>query len=237
MRYVKEFAVVLALLMLAGCAGKPVQESPVATDEGIPAGQITLYGEIHGIAAIKEYEAERWKECYDRGMRHLFVELSHYTAQWLNLWMDAEDDEILEQLHQDGVDRSGQPYGIGRVGTAPQAGCSAAEFATFIKEKLSACSIRFVETGRPVRRVAVGGGACASMLSDALAAGCDTFVTADVKYDQYLEAKALGINLMDAGHFATEDVVCPALVQFLSRHFPKVEVRRTESHREAYDSV
>ena len=40
MRYVKEFAAVLALLMLAGCAGKPVQESPVATDEGIPAGQI-----------------------------------------------------------------------------------------------------------------------------------------------------------------------------------------------------
>lgn len=101
MRYVKEFAVVLALLMLAGCAGKPVQESPVATDEGIPAGQIYLYGEVHGIAAIKEYEAERWKECYDRGMRHLFVELPHYTAQWLNLWMDAEDDEILEQLHQD----------------------------------------------------------------------------------------------------------------------------------------
>ena len=54
MRYVKEFAVVLALLMLAGCAGKPVQESPVATDEGIPAGQIYLYGEIHGIAAIEE---------------------------------------------------------------------------------------------------------------------------------------------------------------------------------------
>lgn len=143
----------------------------------------------------------------------------------------------VELLCRDGTDGQGRPYGIGRVGTAPQAGCSAAEFATFIKEKLSACSIRFVETGRPVRRVAVGGGACVSMLSDALAAGCDTFVTADVKYDQYLEAKALGINLMDAGHFATEDVVCPALVQFLSRHFPKVEVRRTESHREAYDSV
>src|SRR5699024_10125990 len=66
-----------------------------------PAGEITLYGEIHGNAAIKEYEAERWKECYDQGMRHLFVELPCYTAQWLNLWMDAEDDGILEQLHQD----------------------------------------------------------------------------------------------------------------------------------------
>lgn len=101
MRQMRGAAAVLALLLLAGCAGKPVQESPVATDEGIPAGQITLYGEIHGIAAIKEYEAERWKECYDRGMRHLFVESPYYTAQWLNLWMDAEDDGILEQLRRD----------------------------------------------------------------------------------------------------------------------------------------
>ena len=57
----------------------------------------------------------------------------------------------VELLCRDGTDGQGRPYGIGRVGTAPQAGCSAAEFAAFIKEKLSACSIRFVETGRPVR--------------------------------------------------------------------------------------
>ena len=165
--------------------------------------------------------------------------LKNWNVRRVAWTMDDRALELdgVELLCRDGTDGQGRPYGIGRVGTAPQAGCSAAEFAAFIKEKLSACSVRFVETGRPVRRVAVGGGACASMLSDALAAGCDTFVTADVKYDQYLEAKALGINLMDAGHFATEDVVCPALVQFLSRHFPKVEVRRTETHREAYDSV
>ena len=141
------------------------------------------------------------------------------------------------QLHPDGVDRAGRTYGIGRVGMCHQPGMSAADYAGRVKLLLGAAGVRYTDGGRPVRRVAVGGGACASMLSDAMAAGCDTFVTADVKYDQYLEAKALGINLMDAGHFATEDVVCPALVQFLSRHFPKVEVRRTETHREAYDSV
>lgn len=43
--------------------------------------------------------------------------------------------------------------------TAPQAGCSAAEFAAFINGKALRLRIRFVETGRPVRRVAVGGGA------------------------------------------------------------------------------
>lgn len=66
MRYVKEFAVVLALLMLAGCAGKPVQESPVATDEG-STGQIYLYGEIHGNRRHREYEAERWKSATNGG--------------------------------------------------------------------------------------------------------------------------------------------------------------------------
>ena len=93
MRRVKKLAVLLALVLLAGCAGDPAEEAP--------AGEITLYWEIHGNAAIKEYEAERWKECYDQGMRHLFVELPCYTAQWLNLWMDAEDDGILEQLRRD----------------------------------------------------------------------------------------------------------------------------------------
>ena len=139
MRYVKEFAVVLALLMLAGCAGKPVQESPVATDEGIPAGQIYLYGEIHGIAAIEEYEAERWKECYERGMRHLFVELSHYTAQWLNLWMDAEDDEILEQLHQDWE-------------STLSSGAETLDFYRTIKEQCPETVFHGTDVGPPVRQ-------------------------------------------------------------------------------------
>ena len=101
MRQVRGVAAALALLLLAGCGGAPAEETPAASGTEPPAGEITLYGEIHGNAAIKEYEAERWKECYDQGMRHLFVELPCYTAQWLNLWMDAEDDGILEQLRQD----------------------------------------------------------------------------------------------------------------------------------------
>lgn len=101
MRQVRGVAAALALLLLAGCGGDPAEETPAVSGTEPPAGEITLYGEIHGNAAIKEYEAERWKECYDQGMRHLFVELPYYTAQWLNLWMDAEDDGILEQLRRD----------------------------------------------------------------------------------------------------------------------------------------
>ena len=140
-------------------------------------------------------------------------------------------------LHQDGTDCQGRPYGIGRVGRANQEGLDACQYAAFVKERLGAASVRYVDGGVPVNKVAVGGGSCGSMLSEVLAAGCDTFVTADVKYDVFLEAKALGINLMDAGHYATEQVVCPQLVQFLEKRFPHMEVRLSSGHREVYGNV
>ena len=141
------------------------------------------------------------------------------------------------QLHQDGVLPDGSPYGIGRVGPVHWPGLSARAYAAFVKEKLSAASVRYVDAGRTVSRVAVGGGSCGSMLSDAAEAGCDTFVTADVKYDVFLQAQALGLNLMDAGHYATEAVVCPALVRFLSGKFPELEVVQSQVHKEVYAGV
>ena len=139
----------------------------------------------------------------------------------------------LELLEQDGLDRYGRPYGIGRIGTSRNQ-WSAGAYAAYVKERLGASSVRFVDSGKPVRRVAVGGGSCGSMLMEAVKAGCDTFVTSDVKYNVFLEAKALGINLMDAGHYATENVVCPALADFLVREFPGLNVQISSVHPEVY---
>ena len=140
----------------------------------------------------------------------------------------------IEQLKQDGVDASGRPYGIGRVGNTAGVPMYAPAFAAFVKEALGANGVRFVDARRPVRRVAVGGGACADMLKDALALGCDTFVTADVKYNGFLDAKALGVNLIDAGHYPTEQVVVPVLAKWLTDGFPKVKVLTTQTHKEVF---
>lgn len=140
-------------------------------------------------------------------------------------------------LEQDGTDRRGRAYGIGRIGQAHKAGMSGAEYAAYVKEKLGARSVRFEDAGIPVSRVAVGGGSCGSMLEQVRAAGCDTFVTADVKYDVFLSARAMGINLIDAGHYATENVVCPALVKLIAQAFPQVEVLLSADHREVYQDV
>lgn len=139
--------------------------------------------------------------------------------------------EDVGQLHQEGVDEQGRPYGIGRIGNVKVQ--SFTEFSVFVKKALGANGVRCADGGRPVRKVAVGGGACADMMGDALALGCDTFVTADVKYNGFLDARALGLNLIDAGHFPTENVVCPVLEGWLKERFPDVEARRSAVHRES----
>ena len=138
----------------------------------------------------------------------------------------------LEQLHPDGVDSLDRPYGIGRVGVREGVPVYLPAFAQEVKSALNAAAVRYVDARRPVRRVAVGGGACGDMLSDAVKLGCDTFVTADVKYNVFLDAKALGVNLIDAGHYPTEQVVCPVLERWLKSGFPGLEVVQSAVHRE-----
>lgn len=86
------------------------------------------------------------------------------------------------------------------------------DFARFVKERLGA-SVRFTPGCRPVRRVAVCGGAGADCLSDAIQAGADALVTSEVKHHIFLLAAQQGITLVDAGHFHTEDVVVEPLAQ------------------------
>lgn len=87
----------LILTLLTACIKEPAN-----TILEKPSGQIYLYGEVHGNEIIYEKELELWKSYYDKqGMRHLFVELPYYTAEFLNLWMTAEDDIILNELYLD----------------------------------------------------------------------------------------------------------------------------------------
>ena len=106
------------------------------------------------------------------------------------------------------------------------------QFLNHVKQQLGCPGLRYVDGSKPVRRVAVGGGSCASELMDAAAAGCDTFVTADVKYNQFWDAQELGINLIDAGHFYTENPICPVLAEKLQHNFPEITVQLSQSHRD-----
>ena len=128
------------------------------------------------------------------------------------------------------------PYGIGRVGVL-EAPMDLGAFADQVKQALHTHGLRLCDGKKPVHRVAVGGGSCGSLLPEVIARGCDTFVTGDVKYDVFLEAAEMGVNLIDAGHYPTENPVCVRLESWLRQGFPNVETKVSACHRDVVQFV
>ncbi len=95
---------------------KPVRlqapAAPASAEQPAETGQIYLYGEIHGAEKIYDEEFSLWSDYYHSGgLRHLFVELPYYAAEFLNEWMQADDDKILDALYQDWEGTlGGNPY-------------------------------------------------------------------------------------------------------------------------------
>ena len=105
-----------------------------------------------------------------------------------------------------------------------------AHFLLFCKAALRTNGLRYYDAGRPVERLAVMGGAGGSSLERAYELGCDTYLTSDIKYDQFLTARELGINLIDGDHFCTENPVIYALHERLNLAFPCVGLRVSQRH-------
>ena len=129
------------------------------------------------------------------------------------------------------IDPTGDPpYGLLRCGDVTEQPLES--FLAAVKDNLSCEGLRYVDGGKPVHKVAVGGGSCAGAMFEALEAGCDTFVTADIKYNQFWDAHDLGLNLIDAGHFHTENPVVAVLSEKIAAAFPEVQVKVSQIHRD-----
>lgn len=90
----------LIMLVMAGCSGhkNSARENTVSRD----LAQIYLYGEKHGIESILEKEFEIWHEHYHKdGLRHLFIEVSFFAGEFLNIWMHEDNDDILNAYYDD----------------------------------------------------------------------------------------------------------------------------------------
>ncbi|MBQ7873725.1 MAG: hypothetical protein IJ306_00990 [Oscillospiraceae bacterium] len=87
----KILAIIIAAILAFGFSG--CEKEPPS---------VYLFGESHGAEIITLKEYELWHDYYhNEGMRHLFIEDSYAGAQFLNIWMQSEDNTILEQLRGD----------------------------------------------------------------------------------------------------------------------------------------
>lgn len=116
----------------------------------------------------------------------------------------------------------GQWNMMGRVGNWPYP-MTARDAAVYIKKKLGIPAVKMA--GPPdkfVRRAAVLGGAGIEFAKAAQQAGADLYLTGDVKYHEAQEAAALGLVVVDGGHFYTER----GIISTIARRLKKVKAER-----------
>ena len=174
-------------------------------------GKCALYLMENGIAHVN---AHTNLDCAPGGVNDLLAEK-----------LGLENITILEPQ---GPDEQGRVWGLIRCGQVPEQDLQ--NFLATVKENLGCRGLKFCDGGKPVRKVAVGGGSCAGALPLVAAAGCDTFVTADVKYNGFWDARDMGISIIDAGHFHTENPVVAYMAEKLRAAFPELTVKIAENH-------
>lgn len=96
------------------------------------------------------------------------------------------------------------------------------DFAEYVSNALGCGALRYTDTEKVIRTVAVGGGACEEFAQDACA-DADVFVTGDMKYHPMLNAAEEGYTVVAAGHYETENVPFLMLKEQLQVMFPDVE--------------
>ncbi|MGN1420778.1 MAG: Nif3-like dinuclear metal center hexameric protein [Eubacterium sp.] len=96
------------------------------------------------------------------------------------------------------------------------------DFALYVAEILGTHGLRYTDTDKIIKRVAVGGGGCSEYMAEAMK-NADCFVTGEVKYHEMLDAYENGYAVISAGHFETENVPFLMLKERLEQAFTDVE--------------
>ena len=97
-----------------------------------------------------------------------------------------------------------------------------------------AVQVKFADTGKPVRRLAVISGAGGSLFEEVVAVGADCLLTGEANHHHACDAKRLGLSLIAAGHYATEFPVTAAVAEKLRAALPGVEVLVSTANKDPY---
>jgi dinuclear metal center YbgI/SA1388 family protein len=116
--------------------------------------------------------------------------------------------------------------GAGLIGELPEAMDERA-FLDRIKSAFRTPVIRHTPLrGRPVKSCALCGGAGSSLISNALRAGVDFYITADVKYHEFFDANDR-LVIADIGHYESEQYTIDLLFDILREKFPNFAVLKS----------
>ena len=107
------------------------------------------------------------------------------------------------------------------------------EIVSAVKKRLATQNIRVGGAeNHKIRKIALCAGNCRELIYPACQKGAQLFLTGELGYHSLLEAKSLGLSVIEAGHYETEVVILPFLKQKLEEKFKeknwKVKIFKSE---------
>lgn len=92
------------------------------------------------------------------------------------------------------------------------------DLVSLVKEKLKIENLKVVRSNnKKIRKIAICSGAGSDYIKKASSLGCKCLITGDIKYHEAQLARQLNINLIDAGHFETENIYIEYLLKYLKK--------------------
>jgi dinuclear metal center YbgI/SA1388 family protein len=136
-------------------------------------------------------------------------------------------EEVAYEIYE--LQNQHQNIGLGAIGTLEKP-LSESEFLNMVKDKMQVTAIRHTEfLGKKIQKVAVLGGSGSFAIKNAIQAGADAFVTADLKYHNFYESENQ-LLLTDIGHFESERYTKNYIVDFLQKKIPNFAIVLSEEN-------
>lgn len=151
----------------------------------------------------------------DKAMRLIKNEISVFSFHTrLDALEGGVNDCLASLLELKGKEAFGE-NGIGRIGELSEA-ISAAELAKKVKELLGTPGVLLSDSGKLCQRIAVLGGEGGDDVWNAIEHGADAYISGRLGYHTMTDAPDMGITLIEAGHFYTENPVCAYLSKLIT---------------------
>ena len=126
--------------------------------------------------------------------------------------VNGVNDVLCERLELENVTEA---VTLGRKGYLHNGPTDLRLFCSFVKERLGVSQVSVVDAGKQAHSVMVVGGSGGDFITVAKELGCDTLVTGEAAHHEGIDAHVLGINLVVAGHYATENPSIPNLCKLV----------------------
>jgi hypothetical protein len=136
-------------------------------------------------------------------------------------------EEVAYELYE--LENTHQNIGLGMIGSLPKP-MDEQEFLQHVKQAMQTPMIRHTEfRQKPIHKVAVLGGSGSFAIKNAIQAGADAFLTADLKYHNFYEAENQ-LLLADIGHYESERYTKNYIVDFLRKKIHSFAIILSEAN-------